>query len=213
MKSFFGLFKDSAKSLTDIRTLATSGMLVGLSIVISYLLKIQVTADLRITFAFIPICIIAMLYGPVVCCISNFALDLILFLIDNRTPNGYSPQLALVVLLAGIIYGVFLYREKISLILIAAARITVVIVCNLSLNSYIIYSLYVNKDFNVFEADKAGWNVFILWMNTSFRFIKNVGQLPLDIIMLCIILPVALRVYGKIKMSSGYSRKRAVNNK
>ena len=66
MKSFFYLFYESFKSLKDIRTLTTTGILIALSLAIGFF-SIDVTPDLRINFAFLAICTIGMLYGPVVC--------------------------------------------------------------------------------------------------------------------------------------------------
>ena len=158
MKSFFSKFTDSAKSLGEIRTITVTGMLLALAVAIRSL-GINITADARIVFTCVPISIIAMLFGPVVCGMSTFALDIIGFLIDNKSARGYSIELSLVVILSGIIYGIILYRADIrctksdikgsvmSILRIMLARGLVVLICNMMLNSYFIYSLYVNKDF------------------------------------------------------------------
>lgn len=198
MKGFFSLFTKSAASLKQLRTLATTGILLAMAIVIRTL-GIQVTPDLRIVFTFLPICMIAMLYGPVVCGISTFALDLIGYIIDNRTARAYSPQLAAVVILSGVIYGIFLYRDKFSPALAAAARVTVVLVCNICLNSYFIYSLYVNKNFSIFSAGASDWSTFYTYLWTSFRLPKNLLQLPVDMILLVLVLPVAELAYKRVR--------------
>ncbi len=193
MKSFFDLFKRSAASLSELRTLTVTGILLAAAVAIRTL-AIQVTPDLRITFAFLPICIIAMLYGPVVCATANFALDLIGYLIDNKSARGYSPQLSLVVILAGILYGIFLYRKEISVVFIAIARTAVVLICNVCLNSLIIYSLYVNKEFSLF--DSSGYKAFGVWMIP--RLIKNGIQLPIDIVLMCLVIPAAYVAYKRV---------------
>lgn len=193
MKSFFDLFKRSAASLSDIRTLTVTGILLAAAVAIRSL-AIQVTPDLRITFAFLPMCIIAMLYGPVVSATATFALDLIGFLIDNKSARGYSPQLALVVMIAGVIYGCFLYRKEISITLIVIARTAVVLICNVCLNSYFVYSLYVNKEFSLFDPN--GYNAFGVWILP--RIIKNGIQLPIDLVLMCIVLPAAMIAYKRV---------------
>lgn len=209
MKSFFSKFTDSAKSLGEIRTITVTGMLLALAVAIRSL-GINITADARIVFTCVPISIIAMLFGPVVCGMSTFALDIIGFLIDNKSARGYSIELSLVVILSGIIYGIILYRADIrctksdikgsvmSILRIMLARGLVVLICNMMLNSYFIYSLYVNKDFSVFTSlgDKNMMNQFMTWFVTS-RLPKNVTY-PVDIMLLSIVLPSANFAYKSV---------------
>lgn len=209
MKSFFSKFTDSAKSLGEIRTITVTGMLLALAVAIRSL-GINITADARIVFTCVPISIIAMLFGPVVCGMSTFALDIIGFLIDNKSARGYSIELSLVVTLSGIIYGIILYKADIrctksdikgsvmSVLRIMLARGLVVLICNMILNSYFIYSLYVNKDFSVFTSlnDKNMMNQFMTWFVTS-RLPKNVTY-PVDIILLSLVLPSANLAYKSV---------------
>lgn len=197
MNSFFSMFKRSAESLKELRTITTTGILLAMAVAIRSL-AIHITPDLRIIFTFVPLCVIAMLYGPVVSGMSAVALDIIGYIIDNRGARGYSPQLAVVVLLTGVIYGCFLYRDKISLVMIILARGIAVILCNICLNSYFLYSLYINKDFSIFTADKSAWDMFITWLWTSFRLPKNLAELPLDFIILIVVLPAALTAYNRV---------------
>lgn len=207
MKSFLSLFTDSAKSLKDLRTLTTTGMLLALAVAIRSL-AIQVTLDLRIVFTFLPICVIAMLYGPVICGMSTFALDLIGFIIDNKSARGYSIELALVVLFSGILYGIFLYKKDISsvsiknVLSIIAARGSVILFCNIILNSYFIYHLYINKDFSVvsFFGNSDLRHAFITWLTP--RLTKNLVQFPVDVVLLFIVLPAASFAYKSVMKRS-----------
>lgn len=207
MKSFLSLFTDSAKSLKDLRTLTTTGMLLALAVAIRSL-AIQVTLDLRIVFSFLPICVIALLFGPVVCGMSTFALDLIGFIIDNKSARGYSIELALVVLLSGILYGIFLYKKDIdtvnlkNIISIILARGSVIIICNIILNSYFIYSLYINKDFSIisFFGNNDLSNAFITWWLP--RVTKNFIQFPVDVILLSVVVPAANIAYKSVMKHS-----------
>lgn len=209
MNSFFSMFKRSAESLKNLRTITTTGILLAMAVAIRSL-AIHITPDLRIIFTFVPLCVIAMLYGPVVSGMSAVALDIIGYIIDNRGARGYSPQLAAVVLLTGIIYGCFLYRDKISLVMIMLARGIAVILCNICLNSYFLYSLYINKDFSVFTADKNAWDMFMTWLWTSFRLPKNLAELPIDFIILIVVLPAALTAYNRVTKNT---KKKIVTDK
>ena len=78
------------------------------------------------------------------------------------------------------------------------ARGLVVLICNMMLNSYFIYSLYVNKDFSVFTSlgDKNMMNQFMTWFVAS-RLPKNVTY-PVDIMLLSIVLPSANFAYKSV---------------
>lgn len=203
MKSFLSLFTDSAKSLRELRTLTTTGMLLALAVAIRSL-AIQVTLDLRIVFTFLPICVIGLLYGPVVCGMSTFALDLIGFIIDNKSARGYSIELALIVLLSGVFYGIFLYKKDIGKLSfknirsIIFARGSVIIICNILLNSYFLYSLYINKEFSVitFIGNSGLRNAFLTWWTP--RITKNLVQFPVDVVLLSVVLPAASIAYKSV---------------
>ncbi len=197
MKRFFSMFSSSAKELNNVRCLAVTGMLLALAIVIRSF-SIEITPEIRISFGFIPIAAIGMLYGPVVCGMSNFLLDILGYLIDNKSGRGYYPPLALVTIIAGIIYGVFLYRKQLGFIFIALSRVVVVLFCNVILNSYILYTGLIGRTLDF--ADRTSLNSFYVWFTP--RVIKNVVQLPFDIILLCVSLPAIFLAYKKtVKIS------------
>ena len=189
-----GIFKDSAKSLDDFRTLATTGLLIAMAIALRAA-AIQLTPDVRITFQFLPICVIAMLYGPVVSMMGALATDLIGFMF-NATGFPYSIQLGVSVAIGGLIYGIFLYRKNTSEYIClygAIARIAVVLICNIALNSYFMFTLFTNPQVDVFTAD--GFPIFI---TTSMpRIAKSLIMLPIDIALICIVLPIAYKAYQR----------------
>lgn len=208
MKSFLSLFADSAKSLKDLRTITTTGMLLALAIAIRTL-SVEITVDTRIIFTYLPMCVIGMLFGPVVCGMSTFALDIIGYIIDNKSARAYSLELAVVEILIGILYGVFLYKKEIEGVNIKTvlrsllARGSVIIFCNLVIRSYLLYSLYYNKDFSVmsFFNDSSTTDAFLVWW-WSTRFFKNIIQLPIDIVLLSLVLPAANTAYKTVTKHS-----------
>lgn len=207
MKSFFLLFSDSAKSLKNLRTIATTGMLLAMAVAIRSL-AIQLTPDIRIVFSFIPICLIGLLYGPVVCGMSTFALDLIGFMIDNKSARGYSIELALVVILSGVIYGLILYKKTIKpqwsdILRVVLARFAVILICNIGLNSYFLYTLYVNPDFSLIGATNDTLRAYGTWILP--RVIKNLGQFPIDAFLLAMVIPAAQAAYGRVRAQFGHA--------
>lgn len=205
MKSFFDMFKDSARSLRDLRTLTTAGILLAMAIAVRSL-SIEVTPDLRISFSYIPIAVIGMLYGPVVCGASSFLLDFLGFILTNKSARAYSPQLALVVVLSGILYGAILYHceygtkrdTAISTARIVCACVAVALICNLCLNSYFLYTLYVNKDFTLTGGD---WNAFAAYC--APRAIKNLIEFPVKSLILSVLLPLLKAAYDRVQLQYG----------
>ena len=207
MKSFLSLFTDSAKSLKELRTITTTGMLLALAVAIRTL-AIEITPDIRIIFAYLPMCVIGMLFGPIVCGMSTFALDIIGYIIDNKSARAYSMELAVVEVLIGILYGVFLYKREIegvnlkTVLRAVLARGSVIIFCNLIIRSYLLYSLYYNKDFSImsFYTDSDLSNAFFVWWTP--RIAKNLIQLPIDVLLLTIVLPAANNAYKTVRKYS-----------
>ena len=111
MRGFLSLFTDSARELKQVRALTVTALLMALGIVLRSL-SIPIGTDIRITFSFLGIAAIAMLYGPVVSMIASLGVDIIGYLLDGAKMREYNVLLALVVMLNALIYGMFLYHRK-----------------------------------------------------------------------------------------------------
>lgn len=196
MKSFFCLFKDSTNELKKITTLTVCGMLMALSIVLRSL-ALNITPDLRITFAFLGIMIIAMLYGPVVCVISNIGIDVIGYFLDGFKARDYNFGLLAVKIIMSMIYGVFLYKKTTGKSIIIngmISRVIVVLLCNLVLNSCVLYYCYTNRNFPFMSASE--WDAFKVWFTP--RLIKNTVMLPIELAMIAFLLPAVNMAYKKV---------------
>lgn len=193
MKGFFSLFSDSTKELKSVRTLTITGMMMALALVLRHL-AIQVTPDVRISFAFLPIIVIAMLYGPVVGAMSSVMVDFLGYIISDAKIRDYSLLLASVQIIAGIIYGILLYRKELEFIRIIFSIVAVVLICDMILTSVIIYISYVNKDFSFRNVSHL--QDFGIWLTP--RLTKSLLQLPFDLILSCIVVPSAIQAYKRV---------------
>ncbi len=196
MESFFNLFKDSASELKKVSTLTVCGVLMALSIVLRNM-AINITADLRITFAFLGIMAIAMLYGPVVCVIANVGVDVIGYVLDGYKARDYNLGLLAVKIVIALIYGLFLYKRttgKSIIISSIVSRIIVVVLCNLVLNSAVLYYCYTNKNFPFMSASE--WIAFRIWFTP--RLIKECVMLPIELVMISVLLPMISQAYKRI---------------
>ena len=183
MKGFFNLFKRSALELKSIRCLTFTAMLIALDLAIKFTTTVTTSDTLHISFAFVALASVSMLYGPTVGFAAGVITDLLGFLIK---PSGaFDIRFTLIEGLGALIYGIFLYNAQNDRWLIPrviAAKTTVVIVCNLWLTTWAVASLAGKGFLAMFPA----------------RAIKNIIQLPIDIILLALILPLVLKAWQMI---------------
>ena len=193
---FAEMFVSSAKNLSRITTLTTSGLLIAMAIALRAT-AVQISPDARVTVQFLPLCIIALLFGPVVSMMGAFATDLIGFMIDS-TGQAYLPWLTVSAVLAGLIYGIFLYRKNTDFVISISAitaRITVVLLCSICLNSYVFFAMRF-PGYNIF-TEENGIAFFIA--QSSIRIGRSLLMLPIDLALLCVILPLANAAYRRVK--------------
>ena len=88
---------------------------------------------LKITFGFIPISIVGALYGPVVGGMVGVAADVIGYAINPTGP--YFIGFTISGFLSGFIYGMFLYKQRITLVRVLLAKLTISLFVQIGLNS------------------------------------------------------------------------------
>lgn len=107
--SFFEKFGRSAFELKSLKCLTVTGVLIALDVILKGL-SIKITADLKITFAYIALATIGMLFGPTVAFMSGVITDIIGYALSGD--GGFSPLFTLIEGVGAMIYGIFLYEIK-----------------------------------------------------------------------------------------------------
>ena len=107
--SFFEKFGRSALELRSIKCITVTGVLIALDLILK-LISIKITADLKITFAYLCLATIGMLFGPTVAFLAGVITDVLGFLLNPD--GGFSPLFTLVEAVGAMIYGIFLYNIK-----------------------------------------------------------------------------------------------------
>ncbi len=183
MKGFFNLFVRSARELKSIRCLSVTAMLIALDLVLKFTISIRVSEFMLISFAFIALSSIGMLYGPTVAFAAGLITDVLGFIIK---PSGaFDIRFSLIEATGALLYGLFLYNaknDKWMIPRIVAAKTTVVIVCNLFLTTFALSSVMGQGFMALFPA----------------RAIKNLAQLPVDIFLMALFLPLILKAYNTV---------------
>ena len=201
--AFLASFRKSAAELKDIRCIVVTALLIALDLAIKSV-TITVMPDLKVSFAFLAKASIGMLYGPTVGFISGAMSDLISFAIK---PTGtFSPLFTLVESVGAMLYGLFLYKLKLSrteihdksltkqnakqILRIVLAKLSVVIVCNLILTPLALV---------VTNSLEAGELVFgSVLVKYPARLLKNAIQFPVDCVMLIGVLPIVSSAYNLV---------------
>lgn len=197
MKGFFVMFKDSAKEMTTVRGICVMGMLAALHYVLSAAATIPIGSTIEISFSFLAVAAAGMLLGPAAGASAGFVTNIIKFIFANKVGGSFHFGFTFVEIVAGLIFGLFLYRAKISkpeftkdkfreaaslVLRIAACRLCGVVICNLLLRTYFLSDLY-------------GVGFAVLFPE---RFLKNAVQFPVDVALMCIVLPSVRVAYDRV---------------
>lgn len=131
--------------------LVFTGFMIALAVVLSKLVSINISF-LRIGFGFLPIAVLAILYGPYVAAIGYGVADLLgawLF------PTGtFFPGFTVSAVLTGLIFGWVLYKKEVTFVRALIASALVCLIVNLLLNTWWL-TFIIGKGFNVLIASRA----------------------------------------------------------
>ena len=157
------------------RSLVFAGLTIALGIVLSSL-YIPVGVNLRITTAFLALALGSMIFGPVVGLSAGLAYDLIGYLFIPATV--FFPGYTLSSILEFFIYGIFLYRCKISVLRVFFCKFIV--------------------DFGIHVGLGCLWSSMLYGKGYYYFFvkslIKNTILLPIEIVMLVALLQIFLPI-------------------
>ena len=103
-------FRRSAAQLRDLRSLTGASLLLALSILLTYFFRLDFGGSLSVGLSFNATALMGMLFGPVVTGLANGLGDIIKCVLKPQGPYffGYTFN----AMLAGVIYGVFLYGKS-----------------------------------------------------------------------------------------------------
>lgn len=159
------LFTDSYREFRHVKTITIAAMFGAISAVLGYF-TIEIGSFIKIGFSTIANQFVYYLFGPVVGCAFGGSLDIIKYLVK---PTGeFFPGFTLTAMVAGLLYGWFLYKRPISLKRVLAAELVVSIVCNMLMSTLWLSMLY-GKGFMVLLPMRAVKNL-IMWPINSMIF-------------------------------------------
>jgi Predicted membrane protein len=120
----------------DIKMMCMIGIMIAIEVVTHRMLGIQ-TPIVQIHFGFIPIVVVALLYGPFYSGLAWAIADTIGTLLF---PTGaFFPGFTITAFISGVIFGIFLYKSKKTILNTILAVLIVNIFMTLALDMYWIY--------------------------------------------------------------------------
>ena len=139
------------KTRLTTEVIVITGFMTALSIVLSKLVSINISF-LRIGFGFLPIAVLAIMYGPVIAAIGYGLADLIgAWLLPT---GAFFPGFTVSAVLTGLIFGWVLYRREVTFVRALAASALVCLAVNLLLNTWWL-TFIIGKGFTVLLASRA----------------------------------------------------------
>ncbi|MFO7612496.1 MAG: folate family ECF transporter S component [Clostridia bacterium] len=125
--------------MTNTRKLVILSFLVALTVVLARFLSFKIDV-LRMSFEFFPIAVAAMVFGPIAGGITGMVADLIGAILF---PSGtFFPGFTISAFLTGIIYGLFLYKSKVTLLKTIACVLVKLLVIDMVLVSAWLMIMY-----------------------------------------------------------------------
>lgn len=177
-------FRSSAQELSSVKNISICAMMLALRVVIGYFanFSLAITPNAKVGFAFLPVAIASMLLGPVCGMIVGGLGDIISFTLAPM--GGYFFGWTLNGMLAGLLYGLFLYKADGKLLLkLIICEILINFAVEVPLGSLWLYIQY-NKAF---------------WVMAGTRAIKCLIALPIETALVYFFAKVVLRRIIKIK--------------
>lgn len=141
-------------------------MLLALKMVLS-MFTINVSSLLKISFAYLPIAVAGLLFGPVVGGVVGAVGDVVGYFVQPTGP--YFPGFTLNAFLSGFLYGLVLYRKPVGLMRTFTAKVLVTLLVSLLLNPFWLSVLY-GKAFLVVVSTRIVTNLAMLPIDTAILF-------------------------------------------
>jgi ECF transporter S component (folate family) len=175
---FKNRFESMFRELGSVSGLVTCALIVAVYVVLNFM-SIYVLPEIKLTFAFLALAVLAVRFGPVIAALAGGAADVIAFYI--RPMGSFAPGITLSVMLSAFVFGLFLYRTKLELWRIIVSRTIINVFLHTLLNTYWLSLLYGKGYFAMLHA----------------RALKNLVLLPIEIFLIFVVLKAYDRIIGR----------------
>lgn len=132
MSKLATIYRDSYRELKNVKTLTTAAMFLAIAVVLGYF-TIEAGPYLKIGFGTVANQFVYFMFGPVVGGFYGGVLDLVKYIV--KPTGAFFPGFTFNAILAGIIYGTFLYHRPLTFKRTLFVHLVVILVCNVFFNT------------------------------------------------------------------------------
>ena len=180
--SYIKKIPNSLKELLNVYSLAAIAMLLALRVVLGFFANATLplfSNTIKISGAFLPIAVAGSMFGPIPAALVGALGDIISFIIAP-TGGGFFPGFTISGFLTGMIFGIVLYKNKISLVRVIIAWAANMLLVETFLNAYWLFILY------------GGETPYLVYL--SARFISVAVKCIPEIILLLAVTKLASKI-------------------
>lgn len=177
-----GYWREASAMMNSLFALVFSALCAALSVLLNFL-QIPVSDNLYIFFTYLVNGVFALVCGPVWAIPYGVATDLIGYLMY---PNGgFFPGYTLNSVLGALLFALFFFRARITVLRIALCKLTINVVVNLALGC-LWSSILFGKGYYYYFAKSL---------------VKNLILLPLEVVLLTLLLGMLLPVLTRLRLT------------
>ena len=158
-----GLWRDAAQRLKDVRMLAICAMFIALHVALGAVF-IPVGENLRIYFTFFISALGASVYGPILALLEGLLSDLIGCIVAPSGP--FFPGYTLSAMLGSLIYALFFFHQRQSVLRIFLCKLLVNVLVNIVLGS-LWSAMLMGKAYLYYMAKSIVKNLLLLPLETA----------------------------------------------
>ncbi len=176
-------WRQAFKAVKDIRVLTVCAMCMALSLLLGRF-RIPVGENLKIGFTFLATATAGIIAGPVMALIYGAAVDIIDFFLNNSGGYPFFFGYTLSAMLGALVYALFFYRARITLLRLALCRIIINYGVNVALGSV--------------------WSAMMYSKGYMYYFysslIKNTAMLPIEVLMMYLFFTLLLPAMASARL-------------
>lgn len=170
-------WRSARAQLKSIRSLALAGLVCALAIQLQAMGILLIGTTLKMYFSFLVVSVGAFVYGPLVAMLAGVVIDTLGFIIASYG-DPYFPGYLLTALLSGLVYGLALYRKRLTVARLAVLKFIVNFGLNVLLGS-------------VWKAMLYGKGYYY-YLTTGL--VKNTVLLPVEVLLMVLVFRLLLPV-------------------
>ena len=174
-------WKEAVADFRELRTLVFSSLMIAACVALSYIPAIPISDGVRVTWGFLARALCGLVGGPINALVFGFAEDTISFLINPQ--GAYFPGYALTTMLGTMIYALFLYRARVTVLRVFLAKL-----CTNILN------VFLGSVWSAVLYSKG----YLYYMTSSA--VKNAIMLPVQTVMLILLFTALIPILARTKM-------------